>query len=151
MIINVMSRENAVKYSFDTHKEKVAVLSISDSDKEFPRLENNPDNGIIWRCKVKFDDVEKGEKHCITEEDALNIYSFVTSVAESYDTLIVHCEAGVSRSAGVAAAIMKAINGDDWDVFSNPKYVPNMTCYRTVLNTFFQIEEDRRGLWGETK
>ena len=52
------------------------------------------------------------------------------------DKFIVHCEAGVSRSAGVGAAIMKALNGDDWDVFKNPLKCPNMKCYRTVLNAF---------------
>ena len=136
LIINVMSRNDATKYSLEPHKEKAAVISISDCDKEFPVLENNQNNGITVRCKVRFDDVDRGAKNCITEGDASEIVLFVTENANNIDRLIVHCEAGVSRSAGVAAAIMKAVNGDDWDVFNNPKYVPNMTCYRTVLDAF---------------
>ena len=89
------------------------------------------------RCKVKFDDVERGAANCITEADALKIVSFVAEEEKCIDKLIVHCEAGVSRSAGVAAAIMKALYDDDRPVFNNPRYVPNMTCYRTVLNVFY--------------
>ena len=47
-------------------------------------------------------------------------------------------------NAGVAAAIMKALFGDDWEVFDNPKYVPNMTCYRTVLDAFYYEEKKRQ-------
>ena len=136
MTIHIMSRSNAIKYSMEHHHQTSAVISISDCDKESPMLENNPDNGIMARCMVKFDDVERGADNCITEIDALKIVSFVAEVATNQDMLIVHCEAGVSRSAGVAAAIMKAVNGDDWEVFNNHRYIPNMTCYRTVLNAF---------------
>lgn len=50
---------------------------------------------------------------------------------------IVHCEAGQSRSAGVAAALSKWINGEDWDYFLNPKYTPNSYCYQTILKWAF--------------
>ena len=136
-----MSRSNAVKYSEAQHNETSAVISISDCDKDSPKLENNPNNGIVARRKVKFDDVERGADNCITEADALKIVSFVSETAKSQDRLIVHCEAGVSRSAGVAAAILKALTGDDKEVFNNPRYVPNMTCYRAVLNAFYDSRE----------
>ena len=48
--------------------------------------------------------------------------------------MIIQCDAGVSRSAGVAGALMKYYNGDDSEIFENPKYRPNMRCYRTMLN-----------------
>jgi hypothetical protein len=46
----------------------------------------------------------------------------------------VHCGAGVSRSAGVAAALGKWLNNDDGFIFNNFSYCPNFTCYRLVLN-----------------
>ena len=52
--------------------------------------------------------------------------------------MIVHCDAGISRSSGVAAAILKAKTGDDSQIFNNPKYRPNMRCYRIVLDEFMQ-------------
>ena len=141
MTIHIMSRSNAIEYSKGQHKETSAVISISDCDKDSPMLENNPNNGIIARCKVKFDDVERGADNCIAETDALKIVSFVSKIAKNQDRLIVHCEAGVSRSAGVAAAILKALTGDDREVFNSPRYVPNMTCYRAVLNAFHDSGE----------
>lgn len=48
--------------------------------------------------------------------------------------VIVHCDAGISRSSGIAAAILKAYTNDDIIIFDNPKYRPNMLCYRTTLN-----------------
>ena len=128
-----MSRNMAIEYSKKSHEKTSAVISISDFCTDSPVLENNPDNGIIARCRVLFDDVECGEANCITEDDARKITAFVLTHKKSVDRLVVHCEAGVSRSAGVAAAILKALTGTDRNVFNNPKYVPNMTCYRTVL------------------
>ena len=137
MIIEVMSRTTARRFSFSSHKGKTAVISISDCDKNFPNLNNNTRNGIAYQCKLHFDDVESGEENCITDADAEKIVTFVNRISDKADLLIVHCEAGVSRSAGVAAAIMKFIYDDDTPVFDSPIYYPNMTCYRKVLNAFY--------------
>lgn len=138
MKIEIMSREEARRFSFAPHEGRIAVISISDCDKEFPNLSNHPMNGIVARCKLHFDDVDTGGENCITDCDARAIVSFATG-NRSADKLIVHCEAGISRSAGVAAAIMKAWNGDDGPVFNNPRYMPNMTCYRKVLSALNEI------------
>ena len=66
MTIQIMSRSKAIKYSCEHHNETSAVISISDCDKDSPKLENNPNNGIMMRCRVKFDDVERGVQGCIT-------------------------------------------------------------------------------------
>ena len=52
--------------------------------------------------------------------------------------VIVHCDAGISRSSGVAAAILKAKTGDDSQIFNSPKYRPNMRCYRIILDELMQ-------------
>ena len=136
MIIQIMSRADAVRYSKEIHNEASAFISISDFDGDCPKLLSGIGNGIFAQCTLKFDDVEYGKMNCITEYDAQKIVSFVTESAINADKLIVHCEAGVSRSAGVAGAIMKALYDNDWEVFSNPRYIPNMTCYRMVLSAF---------------
>lgn len=52
-----------------------------------------------------------------------------------FDGLIAvcHCEAGISRSSGVAAALAKHFNNDDSKFFKYP-YLPNRLVYRTLLN-----------------
>jgi len=149
MKIVVMSRAQTKKYSYKKHNENAAVLSIS--DKVNPRLTMSntvishiPENGITRICRFFFDDVEENdsEGYCITDEDARFIVNFVQRVRNEVDLLIVHCEAGVSRSAGVAAAIMKSLYNDDTSIFENPKFRPNMTCYRKVLTAFSKSENE---------
>ena len=136
--IQILNRKEAKKFSYESHDFKTAIISITDTDKADVIFEKNEINGIRAVLKLKFDDVERDYKneHCITKEDAESIVKFVNKNKSKVDKFIVHCEAGVSRSAGVGAAIMKALNGDDWDVFKNPLKCPNMKCYRTVLNAF---------------
>ena len=136
--IQILNRKEAKKFSYKPHDFKTAIISITDTDKADVIFEKNEVNGIRAVLRLKFDDVERDYKneHCITKEDAENIVKFVNKNKNKVDKFIVHCEAGVSRSAGVGAAIMKALNGDDWDVFKNPLKCPNMKCYRTVLNAF---------------
>ena len=136
--IRILNRKEAKKFSYESHDFKTAIISITDTDKADVVFDKNETNGIKAVLKLKFDDVERDYKneHCITKEDAENIVKFVNKNKNKVDKFIVHCEAGVSRSAGVGAAIMKALNGDDWDVFKNPLKCPNMKCYRTVLNAF---------------
>lgn len=50
------------------------------------------------------------------------------------DLLIVHCEAGVSRSPAIAAALSKINEEDDNFYFKN--YRPNSLVYRTILNYY---------------
>ena len=136
--IRILNRKEAKKFSYEPHDFKTAIISITDTYKADVIFEKNEANGIRAVLRLKFDDVERDYKneHCITKEDAENIVKFVNKNKNKVDKFIVHCEAGVSRSAGVGAAIMKALNGDDWDVFKNPLKCPNMKCYRMVLNAF---------------
>lgn len=141
MKFEVMSRQNAKRYSFKKHDEKSIIISITNVDLEDVIFNRNINNGIIDILRLKFDDVEKGEINCIIESDVKQIVKFINKYKNIVDKIIVHCEAGVSRSSGVCGAIMKAIQGDDWDIFNNPKFCPNMTCYRIVLNGFMELNE----------
>ena len=138
----IMSRNRAKKFTFQPHDFTSAIISITDVDKELNTLIVNTDNGVKWVLKVQFDDRDKGEPFCITEKDAEKIAEFVKKTADKVDTIIVHCEAGISRSAGVAAAISKYFFNDDTAIFNNRQYCPNMTCYRYVLNALFMSDED---------
>jgi hypothetical protein len=142
MIVEVMSRAKATEFSFEEHKERIVVISISDPDKESPVFSENSNNGIFRRLRLHFADVEVGGENCITDEQAEKIAKFVFGIRDKTDKIVVHCEAGISRSAGVAAAIMKFLNDDDFPIFDNPKYCPNRTCYRKVLNALYDGAEN---------
>jgi predicted protein tyrosine phosphatase len=44
----------------------------------------------------------------------------------------VHCDAGVSRSPAVAAALARVLKGDDAEYFAG-RYRPNTRVYRMLL------------------
>jgi hypothetical protein len=60
----------------------------------------------------------------------------VNDFKDRVDCAVVHCEAGISRSAGVAAAIGMALNNDDSFIFNDSRFTPNRTCYREVMEAF---------------
>ena len=77
MIIEIMSRQKAIKYSREAHEETSAVISITDADlptrfrnTKYPELMNDPSNGIKTVCRLKFDDVEAGDENGISDEHA---------------------------------------------------------------------------------
>jgi predicted protein tyrosine phosphatase len=59
----------------------------------------------------------------MTSSQAERIAAFVTKYADRA-TIVIHCLAGVSRSAGVAAAISAACDGDD-AAFLSSRHEPN--------------------------
>ena len=144
MNFKIMNRKDAISYSYKPHEESSVIISISSSDNyTLPSFSTNPKNGIKKTLCLFFDDVEvteTGGYQPITENDARKIVDFVKRWKNKVDMIIVHCDAGQSRSAGVMAAISKWMTGSDMWVFDAPYYKPNMTCYRTVLNEFYKGE-----------
>lgn len=136
MNVIVMDRVDAIRYSYRPQEQKSAVISISSPAFSYrEHIYPSPYNGIVSVLRLCFDDVDGG-KDCITESDAEAVKRFVN--AHKDKLIIVHCDAGISRSAGIAAALMKFYNGDDTPIFDNPKYCPNMLCYRTMLNKLLE-------------
>lgn len=126
----IKSRQAARKHSFKTDITPCVIVSI-DTDGVRNRFNANE---MIKAVKAwTFDDVSSGED-VMTAIQANEIACFVKTWIDNVDTIIVHCDAGISRSSGVGAAIMKWYNGDDSSVFDNGNYCPNMLCYRLMLN-----------------
>jgi predicted protein tyrosine phosphatase len=107
MDIVVMDRTKARAESFRKHAPATAIISIADVI-----MENNGFHRSNWLKSVlylHFNDVQAGMPFCITAKDAKAIRDFVMAVSPHVERLIVHCVAGISRSAGVAAAIDQAL------------------------------------------
>ena len=116
----------------------IALISISDiGQKPAPFAEGI--NGIRHLLRLEFNDEEKPSVDAISKHDAERIAGFLMDCEKDSGTtsLVVHCGAGVSRSAGVAAAASLYLFGDDSWVFDNGSKCPNMTCYRSVLDELF--------------
>ena len=134
----VCSRQSAKRMSYKL-KVPTLIVSITDIVSCPNSFGENPNIKAI--CRVTFDDVDPHyEVKCsnaMTEKDAEKIKSYVERYKDKVDCIIVHCEAGISRSSGVMAAIQKYLIGSDEAIFNNAKYCPNMHCYKMMLEQFF--------------
>ena len=134
MRIAVMSQYEAEQYCKLSHKEKSIMISISSTYFESPAVYATTDNGIFEILSLKFNDVEStsAKYQGITANQGYAISQFVRKY-ERTDTelLIVHCFAGGSRSAGVAAAIQEYFIGYA-SLLEDKRYNPTMLCYKIV-------------------
>ena len=67
----------------------------------------------------------------MSAEDAKAIWQFFNRHRDKVGTIVVNCEAGISRSSAVAAAICRSLGGDDSEFFE--EYQPNRHVYEMVL------------------
>ncbi len=148
MKINIMSRFDLEELAENPFSEKVAIISITDMQKEDVMLEHAPHKLL----KLKFDDVgyeifteilgRKPEAHemkelskrfhVLTTQQAREIAVFVKE-NQDVDTMIFQCEYGQSRSAAVAAAVMEYYRRSGIQIFASPDYFPNKLVFKKVL------------------
>lgn len=147
MWIEIMSRREVCWYCEEHHDEPCVMISISD-----PRMwyDSSPfvssENKVVDILELMFSDADKpgldvycneaGVEDLMSDEDARRVAEFVAKYRG--ENIIVHCDAGISRSAGVAAAIMKHLSGDDSRIFDSSRWHPNMWCYRKTLNALHE-------------
>ncbi len=146
MKIIVMSRSEAVRYCYKPHNEQSVIVSICDP---YMRYTSKPfsskENGVVAVLPVSFADADgpgidvygrnATANDIMQDSDAKQIAEFVRKYQDK--TVIVHCDAGISRSSGVAAAIGNYFNRDDSVFFDSGRYRPNMWCYRKMLNALY--------------
>ena len=143
MRITVMSRYAAMEYCAKRHEDKSVIISISDPHGVYdgsPFVGNK--NNVIDILRLSFADADYPgrddvygrvvtESDLMSDEYAKNVADFVERYKDCL--IIVHCDAGISRSSGVAAAIMKYYNGSDDAIFDSRRFHPNMWCYAKTL------------------
>lgn len=117
---------------------RMAVISIRSTDEAPADIHESASVGPTLRLAFDDEDPNGGYRvpsdTCpMTHSQAETVANLVRALSPDIDTLLVHCEGGVSRSAGVAAAISKWATGDDRRFFHAP-YCPNMWCYRLTLD-----------------
>lgn len=142
MKIYILSRKFLYHLRLDKkYKDsKTALISITDPGS---KLTEHPFHTFDYKLSLSFYDVEqnmfdKSRKvwyNTITDDDVEQIYNFVKSIEDYQDiVLVVQCEAGISRSAAIAAAVSKYFGLDNKWIFT--KFVPNMYVYNKLLKRF---------------
>lgn len=134
---SILSRAKAVILSCKSMDMPCVIISITDPDSAPAKFHRNPQIKSVLR--LSFEDVDADTDGAMTKEDAEKIVFFVKRWKTKVPHIIVHCEAGISRSAGICAALMLWLTGSDQAVFDDLQYRPNMRCYRLVLN---EVQEE---------
>src|SRR5271166_2461267 len=118
--------------SIKPHREvSHVIISITTTDKDTAKLPICEQT--IGVLRLSFLDSDGGA-NSITNEQAISIRDFIVGLKDGLGRVIVHCDAGWSRSPAVAAALAKHFNNDDAEFFT--RYRPNMLVYRKVLDAF---------------
>ena len=148
--IDVLNRDAISNYH--TYKSHIAI-SICDPYDDFPKIPNVISRvGLLqlqfhdWNgeqmVKIMNDypNSEQAKKMVFfSKEHAEKIVEFVKFNLKDISVIICQCDAGISRSAGVAAALSKCINGDDMFFFK--RYLPNSLVYKTILEVWNDLSE----------
>lgn len=132
MLVHVSSRDR-VNNVLKTCVGSVSVISITDPDSDPAQLEC--DEQFILR--QQFHDLDRihpklTEVTYFSDLHAEEIVDFV--LFHRSDNIVVHCEAGVSRSPAIAAAISQHFGIPAWSLFR--QYAPNLMVFAILMNEF---------------
>jgi predicted protein tyrosine phosphatase len=119
-----------------------AYLSISDTPRtkvDSPLIHNKNCKGYFH---VAFMDSEHEDYiykrvRSLRDKQAEQIADFILSVWNDVEVFVAQCEAGISRSAGVAKAIDDVLNGGTLHI-GLPNYNPNMLVYNKVRKALME-------------
>ena len=106
-----------------------AAISIT-TEGDFPALSEDNRQGLL---QLAFADTADSERHdAFTASLAADVLDFVEEVWDRVEVLLIHCEAGLSRSPGVAAALSRIYYGDDgpWGEYD----FPNSLVYQRLVD-----------------
>lgn len=108
------------------------VLQFAFDDLDMPP---GPATQLALGCPVLFGDEEAREI-----VDRVEFWRH-----KGVDFIVCHCDAGISRSSGVAAALSKYYNETAFKFFnSGGRYRPNMLVYTKVLNALHETQKTRQ-------
>ncbi len=70
------------------------------------------------------------------EDLAQKILNFVFDNIDQIKAIVCQCDAGISRSAGIAKALDNILNNNAETEFDSYPYMPNQLVFLTIINQF---------------
>jgi len=141
MNILILNKSKAERLSYTDYSSDKVIITIRTPGDE--KAVFNPGNSTIKDILyLSFYDISTDTQNifkrypAMSDNDAIQIKDFVLKWKDKVDTIWVHCDMGMSRSAGVAAGILDGIGEDSSPIFDSKMYYPNILCYRKTLNAF---------------
>ncbi len=129
----VMNRDQMKDYKCEDNHIIISIKDPGSSDIEIVKRKNRAD-----LLRLSFHDLDRPyfNYKVFSKREARYILDFINYNLKHIDVIICQCEAGISRSAGVAGALSKIINGDDTAIFRD--YLPNSLVYRTIIEEAYE-------------
>lgn len=98
--------------------------------------EDEPDPTILWdlpHVYAIYRDIDYEGPDAFTDYHATHFAELIKNITPDITTLYICCDAGQSRSTGIAAAVGRYYGLDMMDsVWRNPQYQPNMLCFEKM-------------------
>ena len=152
MEIRVVNRRSVFSCSATEAKPHVLISIYDPADVPADLAPNLNRRGVLMLQFHDWDDKQKivldrsstpDAKRMVfyNEQQAKQIFDFLQSHLASIELIICQCDAGISRSAGLAAALSKLLNGTDEYFFKH--YIPNSRVYRLTLNCWMEQLEKK--------
>lgn len=116
-----------------------AAISIT-TDGDFPVLAEENRQGLLQLAFADTAEASRPDSFAVVQ--AAELLDFVAATWDSIQVLLIHCEAGMSRSPGVAAALSRIYYGDDgpWGEYD----FPNSLVYQRLVDLHRQREKGLR-------
>jgi predicted protein tyrosine phosphatase len=119
------------------HEVPHVIISITSTPEDLALLRAN--DHCRGTLRLSFLDADEHSEPRVGGElfsldQAVQIWNFVERHRRDIQRIVVHCDAGISRSPAVAAALAHVLNGNNEEFFSG-KYAPNARVYRLLLDT----------------
>ena len=125
------------------NKDNTVLISISDPDNNSHSADKV--SGFDEVIQVKFWDItqDTNENKIISTDTSKMIRDFIDRNVKLQKTFLVHCEAGMSRSAGVGMAIECINNYQGYvytyftstsDIKNHGRYHPNLTVFDSIVS-----------------
>jgi hypothetical protein len=131
--IIVLSKKDAKAF---TCNRPWAAISVATYLNDLPKLSTA---NLVGLLQLVFRDTTNVDhEHHFVKQDARAVLDFVEKYWDQIEVLLVHCEAGLSRSPAIAAAIsyIKFGRGTDNQYFEG-KFWANYLVYKTILEEHF--------------
>lgn len=110
------------------------VISVTDPERDEAVLAESANRRAVLRLRFH----DKGTRRplapgkvVMTSEDARTVIAFVQAHLDEGQLIVCQCEGGISRSAAIAAALSRILQGEDRFFFQH--YAPNDWIYHLLL------------------
>ncbi len=120
------------KVNYDT--AVIAIRSLGD-DAEIEYPKTSKIKGIL---QLQFDDITRDIPcYCAFEkEQAEQVVDFVLEYQDKVEMFVCQCDAGISRSAGVALVLDEMFQGNGVPIKDDPRFSPNPLVVKLLREAF---------------